>query len=351
MKPSLIEYLGCPACRDPLRLSASRCEGPEVMEGELRCARCQESFPVRGGVPRFVPGGAGSRVSERTASAFGWEWKAFPRIDEHHERQFLDWIAPVGPASFRHRVVLEGGCGKGRHARLAARYGARAVIAVDLSDAVDVAFANTRGEPNVHVVQADLLRLPLRPASIDYVFSVGVLHHLPDPSAGFRSLAGAVRPGGAVSVWVYGAENNAWIAWLVSPLRKALTSRMPPRLLYVLSFLTALPLWLALAALYRPARGERRAWLRGLLVYYPYLSYISNFPFREIHHIVHDHLAAPVAHYLRREEVEAWFRAAGVREPLIEWHNRNSWRGYGMLAAGTDTGVARAAASCVTPPR
>ncbi|MHC4493469.1 MAG: methyltransferase domain-containing protein, partial [Planctomycetota bacterium] len=270
MKRSLLDYLACPSCRGPLELTASREDGAEVIEGGLRCGDCSRDYPVRGGVPRFVEDG-GTRESERTASAFGWEWQAFAGIDAHHEQQFLDWIAPVSSDRFAGRVVLEGGCGKGRHTRVAARYGAKAVISLDLSDAVDVAFANTRDEPNAHIVQADLLKPPLRPDSCDYAFSVGVLHHLPEPFDGFRSLVEAVRPGGALSVWVYGAENNAWVSRVVSPLRVALTSRLPHRALYWLSMLIAVPLWLALVALYRPARRPGLAWLRRILFYYPYL--------------------------------------------------------------------------------
>ena len=332
MKPSLLEHLACPSCHGRLDLAAAVSQGAEVMEGDLRCRKCRAAYAVRRGVPRFVES-ARTEESARTASAFGWEWRTFSRIDDHHEQQFLDWIAPAGREAFRGRVVLEGGCGKGRHTRLASRYGAAAVIGVDLSEAVDVAFDNTRDEPTVHIVQADLLRLPLRPASCDYAFSVGVLHHLPDPSAGFQALAEAVRPGGGVSVWVYGAENNAWIANIVSPLRIKLTSRMPPRLLHALSFVLALPLWLALAVAYRPARRDGLSWMRRFLFYYPYLGYISGFPFREIHHIVHDHLAAPVAHYLRRELVEQWYRSVGAHNAVIAWHNRNSWRGYGLMPA------------------
>jgi SAM-dependent methyltransferase len=286
-------------------------------------------------VPRFVGGGPPDETA-RTASAFAWQWKAFPAIEPHHERQFLDWIAPAEPEAFAGKVVLEGGCGKGRHTRLAARYGARAVIGVDLSEAVDVAWANTRGEPNAHVVQADLARLPIKDGCCDYAFSVGVLHHMPEPSAGFRSLARAVRPGGMMSVWVYGAEGNAWIARVVSPLRVAVTSRLPPRILYGLSLLCAVPLWVVLVTLYRPARRPGLAWLRRVLFYYPYLAYISRFPFWEVHTIVHDHLAAPVSHYLRRDEVEAWYRGAGARDVVVAWHNRNSWRGFGVLPSGRE---------------
>jgi SAM-dependent methyltransferase len=341
VKPSLLDHLACPECHGRLRLAAVCTEGGEVMEGSLVCAGCGAAWPLRGGVPRFVDPRRTPETA-RTAAAFGWEWRVFARIEPHHERQFLDWIVPAGPDDFRGRVVVEGGCGKGRHTRLAARYGAAAVIGLDLSSAVEVAFANTRDLPSAHVVQADLLRPPLRPGSCDYAFSVGVLHHLPDPSAGFRALAGAVRPGGAVSVWVYGAEGNGFITRAVTPLRIAVTSRLPPRLLHALSFALALPLKAALSALYRPARRPGREWLRRRLFYEPYLGAISGFPLREVHHIVHDHLAAPVAHYLERDAVERWYRDAGAKDVAIAWHNRNSWRGFGRLPAAAAVGAGAA---------
>ena len=305
-------------------------EDAEIIEATLSCSGCRAAWPVRAGVPRFTTAGE-TEHSARTARAFGWEWKAFPGIDAHHEQQFLDWILPAGRETFAAAVVLEGGCGKGRHTRLAAGYAAAAVIGVDLSEAADVAFANTRGLVNAHIIQADLLRLPLKQGFCDYAFSVGVLHHLPEPSAGFASLASAVRPGGLLSVWVYGEENNEWIARFVSPLRSAVTSRIPPRILYFVSMLLAVPLWVVLATFYRAAGHPAMAWLRRVLFYYPYLSYISKFPFHEVHHIVHDHLAAPVAHYLRREQVQTWYQGAGAKDLVLSWHNQNSWRGFGRM--------------------
>ena len=104
----------------------------------------------------------------------------------------LGWLAPVEEDFFKDKVVLEGGCGKGRHTLLAARWGARDVVSVDLSDAVESAFAATSGSENMHIVQADLFHLPLNRA-FDYAFSIGVLHHLPDPYAGFKSLASKIK--------------------------------------------------------------------------------------------------------------------------------------------------------------
>ncbi len=332
MRRSLPELLACPACRGPLALREASIEGDEVMSGALACA-CGQSYPIRGGVPRFVASASlnGDATARRTARAFGWEWQVFSEMEGYHERQFLDWIHPVRPEDFRDRVVLEGGCGKGRHTTLVGKWGARAVIGVDFSDAADVAYAHTRGQPNVHIVQADLRRLPLRDGVVDRAFSVGVLHHLPDPLEGFRSLARCVRPGGSLTVWVYGAENNGWIRNVVSPLRTAVTSRLPPAGLYPISWTAGVVLWGALRTLYRPAARRPDSALARRLPYRDYLTYISGFPFREIHHIVHDHLAAPVAFYLRRDEIEAWYRGIGARRMELSWHNRNSWRAHGEL--------------------
>lgn len=328
MKERLINYLACAGCGGDLSLKVSERDGDEVIAGELTCDGCGAVVPVRGGIPRFVDFAAGEN---RTAENFGAQWQVFDHVAAHHRQQFLDWIAPVTPEFVRGRVVLEGGCGKGRHTRLAGEWGAREVIGIDFSEAVEAAWRNTRDLPNVHIVQADIFRLPVKPV-IDYAFSVGVLHHLPDPRRGFASLVSRVRPGGAISAWVYGRENNGWIVRLVNPLRERLTAKLSPRVLYVVSMIITLGMMLPLRLIYAPAR--RRGWNR--LFYADYLGYISGFPFREIHNIVHDHLTAPIAFYLRREEVAEWYAEAGMPEAVVTWHNRNSWRGFGTLPGGED---------------
>jgi hypothetical protein len=48
---------------------------------------------------------------------------------------------------------------------------------------------------------------------------------------------------------------------------------------------------------------------------------------------VFDHLVAPVAFYLSRQEFEAWFQHSGLSNVQISWRNQNSWRGFGRRAA------------------
>ena len=83
--------------------------------------------------------------------------------------------------------------------------------------------------PNVLVLQADLLDLPLAIAAFDLVYSIGVLHHTPNPRRAFREIALRVKPGGRLAVWLY-RRNSPPQEWLNSGAR-ALTTRMPARVL------------------------------------------------------------------------------------------------------------------------
>jgi uncharacterized protein YbaR (Trm112 family)/2-polyprenyl-3-methyl-5-hydroxy-6-metoxy-1,4-benzoquinol methylase len=309
MKKRLLQYLACPDCRGDLTLDHSEREDRdgEVLEGSIRCEQCHRLFPVHRGVPRLIPAGV-ERLSVEVAASFGWEWNEFDELRPHYHEQFLDWVQPLRPDDFADKVVIEGGCGKGRHSSLVAGYGAREVFAVDLGSAVEAAFQNTRHLRAVHVIQGDITQLPLKPCA-DLAFSVGVLHHLPDPEQGFRALSAAVRAGG------YEAARP--IGWALAGAAKGV---------------------------YRPlSQGPGRA-VHSKLFYADYLTYIARFPVREIHSIVFDHLVTPVAHYLSRGDLAAWFDDERFRDVRIAPHNANSWRGTATVSGRPTTGASSGAA-------
>jgi SAM-dependent methyltransferase len=235
MRREALTYLACPNCGTELTITSVDEDAPDghVIEGALTCVTGTCTFRVRRGVPVLVPGHV-EAVKSETAARFAEEWTRWTELHPFYEKQFLGWVAPVTREDFAGRVVFEGGCGKGRHTDLVARFGAKAVVSVDLGESAFVAFENTRQHPNAHVVLGDLTRPPVRPV-FDLAFSVGVLHHLPHPEAGARSIASVVRDGGRMVVWVYGQENNEWITRFVDPIRKAITSRIPYRALRTLS--------------------------------------------------------------------------------------------------------------------
>jgi SAM-dependent methyltransferase len=327
LKTSLLPLLSCIRCGNGFDLSSEEVEDAEVMRGRLVCAGCGVAFPIVRGVPRFLREALNAE-QQATAAAFGYEWTHYSELTEADRREFLGWITPLTPDDFRDQVVLDAGCGKGRHIFLAAQFGARTVVGVDLSDAVEAAFKNTRHLPNVHVVQGDILDLPFRnPFTLAY--SIGVIHHLPSPREGFLALAAHVQPGGRIATWVYGKEGNRWIELFVDPLRKNVTSRLPKLITRALCFPLAVLLFAGLKLLYAPAKT--RPQLKRCLPYAEYLCSISGYTFAENFWNVFDQLVAPTAFYHSREEVVDWFRAAGVQETVIEQHNGNSWRGTGFI--------------------
>jgi SAM-dependent methyltransferase len=324
MRDSLLAYLRCPLCREKLALATEQREGPHIMHGSLGCSACQREYTIAGGVPRLLSRELPPDVAH-TARNFGQSWRLWNQIDDERYRwQFLRWMQPLQPADFAGRLVLDMGCGKGRHMRVVAQFGAREVIGVDLSDAVDVAFANTREIEHAHVVQGDIFQMPVV-HDFDLGFSIGVLHHTPDPASAFAVLANQVRPGGTVACWVYGRENNGWIVHAVDPIRIGITSRLPSKVVHVLSYgLTSL-LFAGTSLVYRPIEKL------GIKPFYAdYMRYLRDLGFGESQHIVYDHLIAPTAAYLPRAEVERWFDSAGIQTRSVSWVQQVSWAGVGQ---------------------
>ena len=335
MKSSLLNLLVCPSCTSSFEVRADTTDGSEIMEGVLICRWCGECYPISRGIPRFLPKDL-AEDKKATANAFGYEWTNFSQMTEEDRREFLGWISPLAPADFKGRVVLDCGCGKGRHIFLAAQFGAQEVVGVDLSDAVEAAYANTHKLPNVHVVQADIYNLPFaKPFNLAY--SIGVLHHLPVPKQGFLAMVGHLAPGGRVVSWVYGKEGNIWIEKLVDPVRKNVTSRLPQAATRFLAFFPAVVLYAALKLLYRPAR--HRPLLKKMLPYSDYICSIADYSFTENFWNVFDQLVAPTAFYHSRDEIVDWYQTADIEQVQISQYNSNSWRGTGLIPLGLDEGL------------
>lgn len=234
MKDRLLDLLRCPSCASKLRLEdAERAEG-EIRSGRLRCCR---DYPIVDFVPRFVS-------SEHYVGSFGFQWNRFKHVqldcvtgDTNSEREF-GWKTGFGQ-DLAGKLVLDVGVGAGRYADVVSRWGAE-VVGIDLSIAVNAADRTIGRRPNVHLVQADLFRLPFAPGTFDVVYSIGVLHHTPDTRQAFQAIAPFVKPGGWASIWVYSAHSS----WFMkgAELWRKITTRLPLRLVYALSSI-AVPLY------------------------------------------------------------------------------------------------------------
>jgi SAM-dependent methyltransferase len=162
------------------------------------------------------------------ADSFGYQWQQFARTQLKPE--LSEWNLPAKTSlreeDLRGKLVLDVGCGMGRFADVATRWGAK-VIGIDLSAAAEVAARNLADRDFV-AIQADVLALPFIPESFDCIYSVGVLHHTPDCEKAFKNLPQYLKPGGEIAVWLYSGYNN-WYRF--SDLYRKWTHRMSiPRL-------------------------------------------------------------------------------------------------------------------------
>jgi SAM-dependent methyltransferase len=246
-------------------------------------------------------------LKKKTSDSFGFEWKQFHNLKS--EKGFLDFISPIDKNFFLGKFVLDAGCGNGSYSRYSAVYGAE-VIAIDFSDAVYVAQENTR-DTNVQIIQADITRPPFKDNTFSYIFSIGVLHHLPDPEEGFRHLVPLLTQNGLISIWVYGREKQ-WAAVLFyEPIIK-ITHRLPHRILYYLCFVPAIIVHLTNFC-YKLLKRYHFSKMAAILPF----KFYADHPFSVKLNDAFDVFATPSAVYYTEAEILNWFLRSNMKDIKI----------------------------------
>lgn len=215
----VLAVLRCLSCRDYL----------EESESGLVCVDCGQKYPLVDGVVRFVD-------KQQYAGSFGFQWHVHARTqldDDKSNRSEQNFRQRTGfrPEDLAGKLVLDVGCGMGRFADVAVRWGAH-VIGIDLSLAAEVAARNLAVR-SATIFQADVFQLPFAPESFDFIYSIGVLHHTPDCERAFKVLPRLLKPGGRIAIWLY-SRYNAW--YRMSDVYRKVTRRMPSRMLYTLCY-------------------------------------------------------------------------------------------------------------------
>lgn len=259
--------------------------------------------------PDTKPGPTGS--SDR----FGYEWARYAELKPIYEEQFRRWTPFMTPEDWRDRSFVDVGCGMGRNSHWPMSYGAAGGLAIDIDErSLASARRTLAAHPTVEVRRTSAYELAERDR-FDLAFSIGVIHHLEDPDRALANMVRAVKPGGRVMIWVYGLENNRWIVHGLTPLRRALFSRLPIGVTHALSWAPTAVLWLL---------------LRLGLSRIEYFRLIRGFDFAHLRSIVFDQMLPSIAHYWSRAEVEALMRRAGLDDVKLAWVNEMSWAAIGV---------------------
>ncbi len=126
-----------------------------------------------------------NRVSDKIANfaediqfTFGQEWLKFPEIMSEHKREFTLYFDLINTANLKNSRVCDLGCGIGRWSYFL-KDSCRELVLVDFSEAIFVARHNLRNVKHALFFMGDLKRLSFRDNFADFLFCLGVLHHLP----------------------------------------------------------------------------------------------------------------------------------------------------------------------------
>lgn len=269
---------------------------------------------------------SGANQDTHTVAGFGDEWSTFDYVTHSSEElkdifgqyfSVFDWSSlPPDSRGF------DLGCGSGRWARFVApRVGE--LHCVDASDvALGVARRQLAEQANCHFHHASVDSLPFADDSMDFGYSLGVLHHVPDTAAGIRACVAKLKPGAPFLVYLYYALDNRPAAfralWRASELIRGAVSRLPFRARYAASQAIA-------AGVYWPlANGARLLESAGMNVDGLPLATYRNRSFYVMRTDALDRFGTRLEQRFTRAEVEAMMKAAGLeritfREAMPYW--------------------------------
>ena len=199
----------------------------------------------------------GKNLDAPTVAGFGDEWTRFdqsrlsPAEREALFQQYfhlVDWAAlPSDTQAF------DVGCGSGRWALcVAPRVGTLHVVDASAA-ALSVARRTLRDQRNCVFHEASIDAMPIPAGSMDFGYSLGVLHCIPDPAAGVRACVERLKPGAPFLVYLYYALNNKpwWFRtlWRASDGLRRVVSRLPHGMRFVVSQIVAVVVYWPLARL------------------------------------------------------------------------------------------------------
>lgn len=278
-----------------------------------------------------------ARPDASTAAAFATSWNTVGQGSVYTRDQFVDWMAPIDPATLEGRTVLEMGFGNGSLLAHMGAYRPAKLVGIELGDTLEQTRRNLAHLPvgMLELHRGDLITANL--GAFDLVYCIGVLHHLKDPAAGFSAVVRNTRPGGQFHCWVYAEEGNAVVIHVVDPIRRAVC-RLP---WWATKYGVALPLSIPYFVYAKAVRGLAQVGgpVEHLVTYLPlaeYSQWIARRSFSFFHHVAFDQLVTPQTRYLPRHAVESMLQHPDVdpQSTYILNRNGNSWKFGGRRRVG-----------------
>jgi len=325
MKKTLLKYMCCPDCKQDFILKIKKENEKEIITGILSCQRCKKEYPVVEGVPVILDSKKLKHFSKTKKNWENW-WKKIRGWDDVYLYDML-WKKALKnlygeplykKEDFKGKLVLDAGCGIGRHIKSDfSKFECKEIIGIDLGMMQVFEAKKTNQAPNAHFVQADLTHLPFKKGIFDVIVSDGVLHHTPVPKQSFMLLSKYLKINGMMAVYVYHKEWAYFKAHRKSLFLDALYASGVFIWQGIRKFVSIMPHPVILSFAYLMAAKstvedslEKRRFTRPvgkILRLIPPFAYIGvNFHERIVRN--YDHYSATYNYFQSIEEVTDWFR-------------------------------------------
>ena len=274
---------------------------------------------------------SGLNADNATIEGFGREWSAFDqtKVTQGELKSiFDDYFELVDLAALpADAIIMDVGCGSGRWAQFAAKY-CKVMHLVDPSiDALAIARRNLSNFENCEFHHASTEKMPVADDSCDLVYSLGVLHHIPDTASGIRDCVRKLKPGAPFLVYLYYRFDNRplWFRglWWVSNLFRILLSRLPFVMKRILTDLIALLVYFPLARLSKVVE------LTGKNPTNFPLSIYRNHSLYTMRTDSLDRLGTRLEHRFTRKEIQTMLESAGL-ENIVFRETEPFWCAVGF---------------------
>jgi len=257
-----------------------------------------------------------ANIDEQTVAGFGDEWSRFDQSGASAEELaevFRQYFGIFPWASLpKSAVGADFGCGSGRWARLVAPRVGRLHLIDAATAALEVARRNLSEQTNCSFHEATVDAAPITDGTLDFGYSLGVLHHIPDTAAALAACVRKLKRGAPFLVYLYYRFDNrpAWYAalWRASELVRGTISRLPHGPRHLVSEVFA-------ASVYWPlARGAKLAEMLGLSVDGLPLSYYRDRSFYVMRNDALDRLGTRLEQRFTRAEINEMMHGAGLEQ-------------------------------------
>ena len=271
-----------------------------------------------------------AKIDKKTVQSFGDEWEKFSSFSETEIKNIGDEYFDIVDESIlnSNSTVLDMGCGSGRWSKYLAP-NVKFIEAIDPSDAIFSATKLLSNVNNIRITQASSDNIPFNDETFDFVFSLGVLHHIPETQTALIDTVKKVKKGGHVLIYLYYNLDNRGVLYKalfkLSSVIRYIVAALPKWAKHIVCDFIAITVYMPLILVSRIVQKmipNKSTYQKLPLAYYVGKS------FNVIRNDALDRFGTPLEQRFSKKKIKQMMEKAGLRD--INFSNNSPyWHAIG----------------------